>query len=271
MRTPQGFIQGYNAQVAVTEDHVVVAGCVTNDHNDVDQFVPMVTKAQDNLADTGGDRIGTVVADAGYLSLDNLLAELGCEALIAPGKARDLLQTTTRHGAVEVDAIARHDLESVRQAIAEDDARRIALLGGATKRGELRKAAEALGISLPHASNLRKALHERGPEAIRRKSLPPGHRRPSTKAVASARFTTPQARATYAKRAILAEPTFGQIKGARGIRGFLRRGMTGCTTEWMLILTTHNIRRLLSARRTGGFFDRITQALSCLIPQAVAV
>jgi transposase len=271
MKTAGGYLQGYNAQAAVSEDHVIVAGSVTNDHNDVDQFVPMVTNAKRNLDTAGADPIGTVVADAGYLSFDNLVADIGCNALIAPGKTKDLLDAVTSTPPVDVGQAASHDIAAVRQAMAEQDERRIALLTAATERGDLVNAADALGISLPHASNLRKALRERGPDTIRRIQLRPGHRRPPTKTVALARFVTAEARATYATRARTIEPIFGQIKGARGIRGFLRRGLAGCTTEWMLVLTTHNIRRLRSAGSNGAFIDRVRRALSRLISQPLAI
>jgi transposase len=43
LKTAGGFIQGYNAQAAVTADQVVVAADVTNQSHDQDQFEPMIT------------------------------------------------------------------------------------------------------------------------------------------------------------------------------------------------------------------------------------
>ena len=40
------------------------------------------------------------------------------------------------------------------------------------------------------------------------------------------------------------EPVFGQLKGARGIRGFLLRGLSKVDAEWKLICATHNILKL---------------------------
>ena len=87
-------MQGYNTQVAVTADQVIVAvqvGQATTDHG---SFVPMVHAAQEAAAllhaHTGSEEhvIGTVLADAGYASDTNLAAP-GPPRLIALRKNRD--------------------------------------------------------------------------------------------------------------------------------------------------------------------------------------
>ncbi|MET8355088.1 hypothetical protein ABZU69_35530, partial [Micromonospora sp. NPDC005206] len=45
MPTRRGFLQGYNAQVAVTSDHVIAAVDVNRNPNDMGSFVPMMTAA----------------------------------------------------------------------------------------------------------------------------------------------------------------------------------------------------------------------------------
>ena len=52
----------------------------------------------------------------------------------------------------------------------------------------------------------------------------------------------------YRRRQQIIEPVFGQIKGARGIRGFSRRGKSAAGSEWKLICGTHNLLKLY--RRT---------------------
>lgn len=94
MPTQKGWVQGYNAQLAVTEDQIVVAAELTQDTGDVGQLVPMMAAADASAAllDTARGRrepIGLVLADAGYLSEDNLTAP-GPDRLIAIGKRREL-------------------------------------------------------------------------------------------------------------------------------------------------------------------------------------
>src|SRR5262252_4357101 len=56
--------------------------------------------------------------------------------------------------------------------------------------------------------------------------------------------------ALYAARKRIVEPVFGQMKGARGIRGFLSRGLEKVAAEWQLICLTHNLLKIW--RRRGG-------------------
>src|SRR5262249_44606139 len=48
-------------------------------------------------------------------------------------------------------------------------------------------------------------------------------------------------RAIYRLRQQIIEPVFGQIKDARGIRGFMRRGKAAADSEWKLIGGTHTV------------------------------
>ncbi len=94
MPTRRGFLQGYNAQVAVTGDQLIVAVQVGQSPNDQGCFTPMMQAAQEaatrmhTLTRNPDHVIGTVLADAGYNSETNLAAD-GPDRLIALGKGRD--------------------------------------------------------------------------------------------------------------------------------------------------------------------------------------
>jgi transposase len=60
---------------------------------------------------------------------------------------------------------------------------------------------------------------------------------------------TDHGRAVYARRKVIVEPVFGQIKEVRGCRRFLLRGLPKVTGEWGLICLTHNLLKLFRARR----------------------
>ena len=51
-------------------------------------------------------------------------------------------------------------------------------------------------------------------------------------------------RSRYRLRKQTVEPVFGQIKGARGFRQFLLRGLAKVSGEWRLICTAHNLLKL---------------------------
>ena len=81
-----GFLQGFNAQAVATEDQITIACEVTTDGNDFAQLRPMVERATENLAKARArEKVGVLVADAGYMSENNLAVEdeLGVELLIA--------------------------------------------------------------------------------------------------------------------------------------------------------------------------------------------
>jgi transposase len=109
-----GFIQGYNAQAVFSADGLCLATMVTTDTTDFASFAPMIARAQaaqDLLrAHARGPlkrlkaRIGTILADAGYLSEANLACP-GPDRLIATGKHRDL-EKAARHGEADGHASA---------------------------------------------------------------------------------------------------------------------------------------------------------------------
>ena len=73
MKTRQGYVQGYNAQAAVTEDQIIIAAEVTQEENDVRQLHPMIEKAAETLESAGVmEKPAAVLADAGYFSEKNL-------------------------------------------------------------------------------------------------------------------------------------------------------------------------------------------------------
>jgi transposase len=112
----KGFLQGYNAQIAVSDDHLILATDITQDTNDKRAFVPMIDPARAGaqaLAEgrrQGGQQepqrehaLGVLVADAGYYSADNL-THPGPDRLIAIG--RDAADTS-KHPDAPPDLIAR--------------------------------------------------------------------------------------------------------------------------------------------------------------------
>jgi hypothetical protein len=101
VKTPTGFIQGYNAQAAINDNQIVIAATVTQDGTDHHQLVPMMAAVAANATAAGIDaEVGMVLADAGYWSAANAVVP-GPPRLIATKKswrqrraARELGQTS---------------------------------------------------------------------------------------------------------------------------------------------------------------------------------
>jgi transposase len=79
-----GFLQAYNAQLAVDEDHqIIVAAALSNQAPDVEYFEPMLRRVVENC----GAVPARTTADSGYFSADNVQAaeSMGSEPFISPG------------------------------------------------------------------------------------------------------------------------------------------------------------------------------------------
>jgi len=63
------------------------------------------------------------------------------------------------------------------------------------------------------------------------------------------KLQTTEGKQLYAKRKILPEPVFGQIKGARGFRRFFLRGIEKVRAEWDLVCLTHNLLKMWRSGR----------------------
>jgi transposase len=60
----------------------------------------------------------------------------------------------------------------------------------------------------------------------------------------AAKVRTPEGKALYARRKVIVEPVFGQIKEGRGVRRFLLRGLKKIRGEWSLVCLTHNLLKV---------------------------
>jgi len=85
-----GFVQGYNAQAAVSEQQIVLAAEITNKSTDFSQLEPMVSATLDELERAGIDqRPEAVAADAGYWNehqMDEVAADKHIPVVVAPDK-----------------------------------------------------------------------------------------------------------------------------------------------------------------------------------------
>lgn len=167
MKSKDGYVQAYNAQVAVDGDaQIVVAHSLTNRQSDQEHLTAGLDDIEKNLARLPKE----VSADAGYCSEANLaeLQKRNIEGYIATGRAK-------------------HPSEAKRK-----------------KAGPLTQAMQ---------TKLKRAGW----------------------------------RSRYRLRKQIVEPVFGQIKGARGFRQFLLRGIDKVKAEWAMICIAHNLLKLAKA------------------------
>ena len=87
VKTPRGYMQGYNAQAVCNEHQIVVAAELNADSPDFGHLEPMVCAAERELAAAGvAETLDVVVADAGYWHHDQMdaIAGRGIRVLIPP-------------------------------------------------------------------------------------------------------------------------------------------------------------------------------------------
>ena len=86
MKGPDGFVQAYNAQLAVDDRQFIVGQAVTQACNDKKQLVPMITIIEEQ----SGETPAVLLADAGYCSDANLaaIADTSIDAYISTRKQK---------------------------------------------------------------------------------------------------------------------------------------------------------------------------------------
>ena len=83
----------------------------------------------------------------------------------------------------------------------------------------------------------------------------PAHKRASRRwphrNIMRERLQSADGKAIYKLRKQTVEPVFGQIKEARGLRQFLRRGLAAVDSEWTMACTVHNLLKLQKTWKTA--------------------
>jgi hypothetical protein len=101
LKTTRGWVQGYNAQAAVTEQQIVVAAEISVESLDTANLQPMVETARAELEAAGiEEQPGVVLADAGYWkneAIEALVAQ-GIQILVAPDADRRKEPRSGRRG-----------------------------------------------------------------------------------------------------------------------------------------------------------------------------
>lgn len=220
-----------NAQASVDGSHQIILACdVTHATNDKQQAVPMGQATLANLAQAGierpRDEAGEeqkipATLDSGYYSeaAAKGMEDAGFDPYIATGRQK--------HHAVE------SEVEKV--VVPETAQPRIAT----TATTWLATALVATALIATDAT-----------EAMPQTQAAPGTRTAASTVAAAAKermaakLRTPAGRAVYARRKAIVEPVFGQIKGARGFRRFLLRGLAKVRGEWRLVCLTHNLLKI---------------------------
>ena len=232
MKTSGGIKTAYNAQAAVDSAHqVVVASDVTNDAADVDQLLPMIDQAEENLS----EQIDQCSADAGYSSGENL-------------KALE---------AHRIDAyIPDREFQAQQRGKPVDDFHKDSFVYD--EKLDCYICVEGEELSFSHLQK------RKGKEALRiycgrnchacqffgictcSKTGRSISRHPYEKELRQMRqkLDSESGKEIYGKRKYTVEPPFGHIKSIMGFTSFLLRGKQKVKGEFKLVTIAHNLRKI---------------------------
>lgn len=235
-------IPAYNAQLAVTQDQIIIHADITTEPVDVNQ-----TKiAMECIEKQIGDMPGILVADTGYGGGDNFkyLEDNDIDAYIPEEGERNIGKTKRpRAHLYGKEAFVYHEQEdfySCPQSETLGPVARSRIKGKyssrmvtiyRTKRGVC-TACPRSGQCTPN-KKLGRAITRDGYE---------GYRERMREKISSAK-----GKALYGKRKCIVEPVIGQVKTRSGFWQFLLRGLQKVRIEWKIAATAHNLLKIIGA------------------------
>lgn len=123
LRERGGFALGYSAEIAVSEDHLIVAQRVTLNPCDVPALVPMVEEVKQRT----GEYPENVLADSGFYSNENVrdLEERGLEVYVPDPNLAHELNTGKRARTIGRNRVRSPELKAMRKKLRSPGGRRV--------------------------------------------------------------------------------------------------------------------------------------------------
>jgi transposase len=238
------YAYAYNAQAMVdAASGVIIAADLTNTAPDVGHLPALVRRirglrARANLPDAAAT---TVSADAGYFSTDNIAEDgTGIDLLIAAGRDDPASAAIPKGGVWPADVFGFDATRDVWVCPAGKLLTRQLTLPGATGR--------------PAKDRYRADPADCAPCPLRARCLKPGQERRVLVARRSRpaggmryKMRQPANRRRSARRKVIVEPVFGQLKEDRGFTALSLRGLVLAKAEYLLACLAHNLGKLLRA------------------------
>jgi transposase len=221
----------YNAQGVVDEGSgLIVAQDVVNDENDNNMLTPMIEQVEENL----GERARETVADGGYYSPEQLIKaeEAGMDVIINISKQIEPACDGNDYHKSRFKYDAEKDVFICPQG---KELRFERIKNNRQKKNKLRVYRCHHWKDCPKNSSC--SSEKRG------KSIEMGPQYAALQRQIQ-KQKDPYKKELLAKRKGIVEPVFGIIKHCMGFRRFTVRGLEKVKTQWSLICTTLNLRKL---------------------------
>jgi len=233
---------GYRAEIAVDEKEQIIVSCdVVNKANDLEQLIPLLEQTSNNLPEASIRESIVVTADSGYSSMDNLKkleSKQNIDAYIPDNR----YQTAQRGNPTKEDS------PFYKKNFIYDPKKDVYLC---PNRKELifshRKKEE--GKNGAYSSVYRCHECRTCQYFVRCTKSPHGRaikiydNREQIYTMRS-KLDSADGKRIYARRKVIVEPPFGNIKHNLGFRQFLLRGLKKVKAEFALIAIVHNIQKI---------------------------
>ena len=223
---------GYNAQIAVTQNQLIVASAVTTEANDRAQLKPMIEEAEGVLQEP----LTEIAADSGYASCDNY------EYLSKNNKTGYI--PDQYHKKVKYQKYGKYHQENFKYDKSEDtytcpEGRKLTPHKiRRSNTGKVRRRQVIYKASGCHACSAKQHCTKQPQRTLARED-----RRHLLEAMRRRLFSK-EGKEKYKKRLHTTEPVFGNIKHNLGYRYFLLRALYKVKGEFRLMCIGHNLRKM---------------------------
>lgn len=220
----------YNAQAVADEKAgIIVAQTAVNEESDIAQLVPMLEEVEANLGQVAAETLG----DGGYGSAEQLgkAEEKGYAVLTAPGGEQGGVQRGEY-------ASANFRYDAAADEVVCPQNQRLRFAGERQKSG---KRAAVRSYRCQHFAQCPVRELCSGSREGRRIEIGPQHaavERQQTKRA------DPAQQALLRRRKVIIEPVFAMIKQAMGFRRWTVRGLENVRTQWALLCTAYNLKKI---------------------------
>jgi transposase len=228
----------YNAQAVADEKEGVMIACeATRQETDAGQLMPMIQQARENLGPAAAAADPLTLADGGYGAGSGLqaAAEQQRSVLVPPTAGKSAPDNPYAAQHFTYDAVAHTVTCPQNQPLDHE--------GHTTKAGVRVERFRCHCRECPV-----RAACTRDPKGRQIEIWP---HTPVVQAMRQ-RLSQPAGAATYARRSVIIEPRFGQIKQHEGFRRWTVWGLESVRTQWALMCATLNLRILYRRWRAGG-------------------
>lgn len=228
---------GYNVQVAATGEYI--AGILINaDRNDYYALIPMIELLEEAYPE---EKIGKLVADAGYESEEgyDYLSQKGIGSYIKPSN-HEYSKTKKYRRDMEFRLAMQYDKEH--DTYTCKNGRKLTYNGTRTKKNRNGYVSESRIYKCEDCSNC--PYYGKCYKGKYTKTIQINEKFDSFRAESEKNITSEEGNLLRVNRSIQAEGVFGITKQDMGFDRFLRRGVQGTLTEYLLLACGFNINKL---------------------------